>query len=227
MVMGVWGLARKRRGLAALAMAGIFGISWPPLAWMALQPLEGWYPKIAPDAADAEAIVVLASGILPAESGRLQPEAERDTYARCWYAAWLYRHRRPRPVLACGGRSKTIPVAAARVMRDILIALGVPEAMVWVEDRSSSTYENALYAAGILRAKGIHKIVLITAASHMPRSERCFRKQGLAVIPAPCDFTMMLWRPEDFIPDGKAILDNERALHEYVGLGWYLLTRRI
>jgi uncharacterized SAM-binding protein YcdF (DUF218 family) len=38
---------------------------------------------------------------------------------------------------------------------------GVPAGMIWTEDRSKSTYENALFSAEILRAKGITRIALV------------------------------------------------------------------
>jgi len=208
-------------------LAGIFVIAWPPVAWLAVQPLERGYPKVPPDAGDAGAIVVLASGVLPAGDGRPEAVVAPDTYERCAYAAWLYQHRKPAPVLVSGGVSADVPVAAAVLMRKVLAALGVPEPMIWMEDRSHSTYENALYSAEILRQKGIQRILLVTEAYHMPRSERCFRKQGLSVISAPCSGHGLLPVMSTFIPDGAAILDNERALHEYIGLGWYGIKGRI
>lgn len=94
-------------------------------------------------------------------------------------------------------------------------------------DRSRSTYENAFYSAEILRQKGVGRILLVTEAYHMVRSERCFRKLGLSVIPAPCGAHELLPVVSTFIPDGGAILDNEHALHEYIGLGWYGIKGRI
>ncbi len=219
---------RRRRGLIAAAVLAIFILSWPPLAWLFLQPLEAWYPQSRyPPALDADAIVVLSSGILAPSGSRPAPFADLDTYERCTYAAWLYHHARPMPVLVTGGMSGDLPESAAAVMRRVLIGEGVPDASVWIEGRAHSTYENAVYSAEILRRHGVHRILLVTAAYHMARSERCFRKQGLSVIPAPCAFHTMRLEPSDLIPDGEAILDQERSLHEYIGLAWYALRGRI
>ena len=38
------------------------------------------------------------------------------------------------------------------MMRDILLRNGIAESMVWTEELSRSTRENALYSAGILRS---------------------------------------------------------------------------
>ena len=221
-------MARRRRGLIAAAWIAIFAISWPPVAWLVLQPLEAWYPQSPyPPVSDAGAIVVLSSGVFPANGSRPEPFADLDTYERSTYAAWLYHHVRPMPVLASGGVNADLPESTAAVMRRILIGQGVPDASVWVEGRSRTTYENAVYSAEILRAHGVRRILLVTAAYHMARSERCFRKQGLAVTPAPCAFHTMGLEPSDLIPGGEAILDHERALHEYLGFVWYKLRGHI
>ncbi len=61
----------------------------------------------------------------------------------------------------------------------------------------------------------------------MARAEGCFRKQGMAVIPAPCRFHLLLFEPSTFIPDGRTMLENELVLHEYLGLAWYKMRGRI
>jgi hypothetical protein len=61
----------------------------------------------------------------------------------------------------------------------------------------------------------------------MLRSERCFRKQGMEVIPAPCHFDGPPQNLDDFVPDGAAILTNEKTIHEVIGVGWYLVKGRI
>ena len=112
-------------------------------------------------------------------------------------------------------------------MRQTMTKEGVPDALLWNDERSTSTYENALYGAQILRQKGIRRIILVTEAFHMLRSERCFRKQGMDVIPAACDFRLVAWDAANFFPSGHGILENEQVLHEFVGLGWYLIRGRI
>lgn len=44
------------------------------------------------------------------------------------------------------------------VMLLLLVKLGVPEGMIWTEERSRSTYENARYGAEILRQHEIRKL---------------------------------------------------------------------
>jgi len=61
-------------------------------------------------------------------------------------------------------------------MRRVLAGEGVPLPMIWTEEKSRSTYENAVYGWKFF-TPGIRKVVLVTEAYHMPRAERCFRKR--------------------------------------------------
>jgi uncharacterized SAM-binding protein YcdF (DUF218 family) len=56
---------------------------------------------------------------------------------------------------------------------------------VWLEDRSQTTAENALFTARLLKTKRINSVLLVTHAYHMPRALRMFEQSGLNVVPAP------------------------------------------
>ena len=66
-----------------------------------------------------------------------------------------------------------------------MVSWMVPDSSIWTEERSHSTYENALYGAEVLRSHGVARIVLVVEAQSMVRAAACFRKQGIAVVPAP------------------------------------------
>src|SRR5262249_47043388 len=140
---------------------------------------------------------------------------------------WMWKKNPQLPVLVCGGTNSRLRTPVAAMMRLMMVAEGVPESQVWSEERSTSTYENALYGAEILRQKGISRIILVTEAYHMLPSERCFRKQGLEVIPAACNFAAVTMEPNGILPGGSGILENEQTLHELFGLSWYLVRGRI
>jgi uncharacterized SAM-binding protein YcdF (DUF218 family) len=126
-------------------------------------------------------------------------------------------------VLACGGPERKRQLPAAAGMREVLQKEGVPETLIWTEERSHSTYENAVFGANILRSHGIDTIALVVEARSMPRAEACFRKQGIRVVPAPCEFREFERGLDEFIPSWKAIQSNEQTLHEALGFTWYWL----
>jgi len=214
------------RRLLLLCAGLLFLFTWPPAAWVPLRFLEGPYGPEMPKDFGIEAIVVLASEVLPAGAYRTEPIPAWDTFQRCEHAALLYRNGLTTPVLA-SGRGTAGGEPYAETMKRLLEQQGVPENMIWTEDHSSSTYENARDSAVILREHGIHKIALVTEAFHMRRSELVFRKQGLNVVPAPCCFRSDPDGIDGWVPAARAIQWNEDSLHELFGMLWYKMRGRI
>lgn len=205
-------------------MAGLFCVSWPPADWLFRRPLEARYPvrPFAP-ATPPEALVVLAEHVEPPSREEPYPVPRSNLYRRCEHAAWIYARYGPIPILVSGGRTSARYPTIADTMSQLLRKSDVPGNMIWTEDRSHSTYENALYSTMILRAHGISHIALIVDAASMPRAAACFRKLGIDVTPAPSNFrTFGIWQDE-LLPNWIAVRRNEDTLHEVIGLAWYTL----
>lgn len=95
------------------------------------------------------------------------------------------------------------------------------------EAASRNTYENAVLTAQLPGVDPTQRWLLITSATHMPRSMATFAKAGWNVTAYPVDFhtgDTSDWM--DFSLAGGA-LNWQRALHEVVGLVAYKLTGRI
>jgi uncharacterized SAM-binding protein YcdF (DUF218 family) len=105
------------------------------------------------------------------------PTLRRRTLA----AAALWHQGRVAGILCCGGLGRHPPAEAA-AMRDILIAQGVPETAILIEDRSTTTEENLRLALPILRARGEGQVILVTDWYHAPRARLTARRLGLAAI---------------------------------------------
>lgn len=216
--------AGRRSRLAVVGALGLFLLSWPPAAMLALLPLERPYPRRAPTPdARMGALVVLSSAVFPPSPPLPTPSLGDDTAERCVYAAWLYKHGFEMPILVTGGGlGRAAPYA--QHMKDMLLAQGIPEEQIWVEPQARSTHENAVNSAALLRARSVRRIVLVTEAYHMRRAELCFRKQGLEVVPAACGFrAVMELDALEYIPGWEPISWNEQTLHELIGLAWYKL----
>jgi uncharacterized SAM-binding protein YcdF (DUF218 family) len=220
--LGLYHLRKSGRMLLpALGLVGLFLLVWPPAAWLFSRILDARYPErpFSPQSS-AQAIVLIASAVIPPQYGIPYAVPDKETFGRCEYAAWLHTHGQPLPVLACGGPGAKGEQPASVTMRRLIQQAGVPDSMIWTEERSRSTHENAAFGAEILRKHGISKILLVTDAEDMLRAELCFRKEGLVVIPAPSSFHAAP-KTEELMPSWKAIDRNERTLHETLGLAWY------
>jgi uncharacterized SAM-binding protein YcdF (DUF218 family) len=221
---------RRRLVWLALPFAGLVLLSLPALSYLEVGTLEWRYPPLREPPARVEALVVLAGGIRPADALRPRPEPSEDTAYRCLYAAELYRAAGRCPVVVTGGRMNgPSGPSCAEVMRTFLTELGVNEADISTEDDSQTTYENAANTRKLLEPRGVRSVVLVTDAAHMFRAERCFRKQGLEVVPAPCNYraSSLRWSALDFVPSPGAAGRSAEAFHEWGGTLWYWCTGRI
>lgn len=70
---------------------------------------------------------------------------------------------------------------------------------------------------------GKSKIILVTSASHMPRSVYLFKKSGCNVIAAPCHYSSKKLEYKFHFPNGNSITQTELAIHEYIGIWLYKL----
>ncbi len=221
-----WIRLRRTKGawLLGLGLLGLFIFSWPPVDWLLSRPLEIWYP-VRPfnAAAHPQAIVVLSAYVDPPIYARPYPLLDFQTYQRCEFAAWLYRHWQAVPVLACGGRARSGDEPYSVSMRRALEQEGIPASMLWTEERSRSTHENAVWAAEILRHHGVARIALVVDATSMPRAAASFRKLGIEVWPAPSEFRELQSLRNELLPSWRAVRHNEVTLHETVALAWYWL----
>lgn len=210
--------------IGSFAAISLFLWAWSPFAWLTAWTLESGYPVQHFPAGQPDAIVVLSSDIYQPDASMPEPVAENHTYLRCRYAAWLYKNWRSVPVIATGGPFDGSSVA--QVMKRVLVEEGVPADMVSTEDRSTSTYENAVFTAAILRSRNVRHVAVVTEAFHMLRADRCFRKQGLIVTPAPCAYRTLGLRMDavHLIPGAKAVSYNDDVLHEWIGLILYKLS---
>jgi uncharacterized SAM-binding protein YcdF (DUF218 family) len=70
-----------------------------------------------------------------------------------------------------------------------LLQVGIPESAILVENNSRSTLENAEFSKTIIdSAKLQPPYVLITSAFHMRRASWIFTKEGMDVVPFPCNY---------------------------------------
>lgn len=113
---------------------------------------------------------------------------------RTAHAAALWHRGEVAWVVACGGIGRHPPAEAA-VMRDLLLAAGVPAEAIRLEDRSRSTHENLLLARPILGALGATAAVIVTDPTHAPRARLIARGLGIAATSSSPSLRGRRWRP--------------------------------
>ena len=212
----------RRPWLLSIGVTGTLLLSMNVVAWMLSRPLEIWYEDNPLRLESAEAIVIPAGTVHPPTTNRPYTFAAQDTYQRLQHGVWLFKQWKSLPILVCGGPLKGL-AAQSLTMQHVLESEGVPSELIWIENRSRSTHENAEYGSQILRQHGISRIALVVEANSMPRAAASFRKAGITVIPAPIRFTELHFDLMDIFPNWRAIALNGETVHELVGLAWYRL----
>lgn len=211
--------------LVGLSVAALFILSLPVTGIALLSRLENEVAALpTPDAAlrdRADAIVVLGGGRDTAAPEYRGDTVNAATLERLRYAARLQRAT-GLPLLVTGGSVFGEPTSEADLMQQAMLE-DFQLQPAWVEGRSRTTYENAVYARAILEAAGITRIYLITHAWHMPRARWAFRQAGLEVHMAPTSFSASYAAGGvlDWLPTARGLLLSSRAIHEQLGLVWY------
>lgn len=214
MLLGLF-LLRRRPSLARVCLAVGIGSIWllsTPIVSDAITRLAEQYPPIDMRlAANAQAIVVLGGGgqraFAPEYAG---PAAEPLLLERLAYGAYLARETRL-PILVTGFSTE------ARAMRGTLQRnFGIEPR--WVDNQAYDTFQNARNSARLLAADGVHRIILVTRATHMRRSVREFISVGFEVVPAPVGIlSEREYGVLRFLPNPDALQRSHAAIYELIG----------
>jgi uncharacterized SAM-binding protein YcdF (DUF218 family) len=78
----------------------------------------------------------------------------------------------------------------ASLMQEHALYLGVPKKDILLEDKSTSTEENALFTKEILKRNGYSSLILVTSPYHSKRAFKIFKKimgEEIKIISAPSE----------------------------------------
>ncbi len=181
--LAVWTRApRVGRSLAATGVLALLVLSVPVVADYLNEFVDTTAPLELAKARDAQAVVILGGGVR-----RNAAEYGGDTLAVLTLERVRYGARVARltglPVLVSGGSRYESAPEAVLMKASLEDEFNVP--VRWVEARSSTTHENAVFSARILRKAGVHEVVLVAHGFDMRRATAEFAGAGIATIAAP------------------------------------------
>ncbi len=207
-------LAVRRRtlgvSLVVAAVSSLWLLSLPAVGDLLCHIVERYPPLDLSRPVTAQAIVILGGG-----GQRNAPEfsgwaLEGATLERVIYGAFLARHT-ALPILVSGSPDEALGMKAT-LTRD----LSVPPR--WIEGASHDTYQNAEFSAPMLRAAGVHRILLVTTGTHEWRAAHEFMAAGFEVVPAPVNSGVD--RTDDvsgLLPSPAGLTRSYSALYEMLG----------
>lgn len=223
----VLALIKLRLAGALVALAGMaWALAWslPATSLWLGGSLERRYPHVPPaEAPLADAIVVLGGNVANGRANWFLPYDRGTAVARVDTAMALYQAQRAPRVVLSGGALEG-DVSEAKGMAHRMRQNGIPETALILENDSRTTYENAALTEDELQKHGIHTVLLVTSALHMPRAMAAFSKQGVQAIATPTPPQITL--PADgslspWVPNARALEASRSIIKEYVGLFVY------
>lgn len=177
-------------------------------------------PMKISELSEAQAIVVLGGGVNNnASEYDMNAVSNVETFSRVRYTAYLAQKAPQLPIFTSGGTIDTQDSEASLMSKSLKNEFMVSN-RIFLEPDSRTTSENAKYTSKMLMEYRIHKIALVTSASHMRRAKALFEQNGIEVIPAPTSYYYLgyyklkiLW----FIPTSIAMATTSAILHELIG----------
>ena len=194
-----------------------------------LRPLENRYPVPASESINRHVGIIVLGGatnhpdsFLAHGQVPLGEAAERMTVP----VGLLRQHPKMELVFSGGeGRLVTTGVTESELARAFYQEQGVDMTQVKLEDGSRNTRENAQQVAKLLGDRCKSPWLLVTSAWHMPRSMAEFEAVGCNVTPYPVDFRTGDSTSSSEYSLALSLLRWQVALHEWLGLLVYGVTR--
>ena len=209
---------RWRIGLAVAL--GVYAL--PLTSWLAAVPLDA----STHSAADidrlpaADAVIVFGAGVYADDIGGNWPSSGSVRRAALGLAA---ARALGTPLVISGGKANPDLAAEADVIGRVL-PLDVPTVF---ETSSRTTQENARFVMEAAGERRWGPVILVTSRTHTRRAAGALRSAGgevAAVLGAGAARAPTIM---DVIPSVKGLRRWPPLMHEYLGLGWYLVNGAI
>ena len=187
------------RWIAGLLAAGVIcvGAALGLLCWAETHPPA--------ENRGSRALIVLGAQVKP--DGEVSPQLELRLQA-----ALESYEKNPRLIVVCGAQGSNEPAPEGDVMRDWLIARGVPENQVISETESFNTRQNLQNAMALL-PEDVDAVTVLTSDYHLPRALALARDLGLNAdgIGSPCKPEIGHWlknHSRELLAWGKYLLEK-------------------
>lgn len=224
-------ITRRQRAGKILVLIGttfLSFLSYDGVSEMILRPLEYRYPPVlsVQNIQNVKWIVVLGGGHTSDPQLPVTSQLSEGSLARLVEGIRLHRDL-PQTKLILSGGVIFDPVCNAKLLAETALAIGMKKEDLILEEISKDTEEQARLIQQIVSKD---RFILVTSASHMPRTMAFFRKLGMDPVPAPTEHLVkerVAISPGRFYPSVGGLRKAERAFYEYLGLAWAKLRGMI
>lgn len=218
---------RSGVGLMLFALISLTLLSTRPVANALIQPLESQYPpylvdeqlnNTAKNEAKVQDIIVLGAAQVADARLPLLSQLGNAGLARISegvHLALAYPEARLIVSGYAGGEGRS----SAELYSAVAQSFGIDPARIIELSLPKDTAEEAAAIAPLIKNR---HALLVTSASHMPRSIKLFMAEGVTPIPAPVGHLAKESRAQlplySYLPSAHYLARSETAWHEYLGL---------
>ena len=163
----------KRAGtMSVLVLAGFM--------YVVLNIIQVWSVGRSDSRKEVDAIVVMG---VAQYDGRPSPQLQ----ARLDHVLTLWKEGVAQLVVTTGGNQPGDRFTEARASADYLIAGGIPESSISMEDVGSTTLQSLQSVAEILKSRGLASVEIVTDPYHALRSQLIAQDLGLTAHVSPAE----------------------------------------
>ncbi len=225
LILGLYLLFIQRVKLSKIILSFSLSIvilfSYSPFSNFLVKNLENKYPKYD-YSKNIKYIHVLGSGHNADESQPISSHIGSAGIKRVLEGIIIHKQIEGSKIIFTG-YGGDMEVSTAKINANLAIALGVKEENIILGENPKDTQEEALFTKKLLNGESF---VLVTSASHMPRSMMLFESLGLNPVAAPTDFLRTFNISYLKAPSIESFYNSQRAMHEYYGILWNKLRSK-
>lgn len=218
-VLGIYFLYVSKIRFAKIFLSFSLGLlllfSYPPFANFLVKKLEDNYSKYEYKQ-EVKYIHVLGGGH---NTDKDQPLSSQ-VFSKRVLEGVIIHFKTPGSKLVFTGYEGITNISNAQMNANLAMALGVKKENIIINGKPKDTKEEAIFAKSLI---GDEPFVLVTSATHMPRSMRLFESLGLNPIPAPTDFHKKESVSYFSEPEIDSFDNSRIAIHEYLGILWSMI----
>ncbi len=216
---------KKGRAFVTAGVITLFLLSWSPFSYLLAHPFEfqhkAYKDKIDGDQFDY--IMVLGSGY--AENHELPATTKLGGQGLSRVIEGIRLHRMfPESKIIFSGYGGSYDTPYSQIATEAAIDLGVdPEKIIQIPE-AKDTIDEANMSFKVIGEK---RFLLVSSASHLPRSMGLFKNLGMKPTASPTDFINTGNWKLFTNPDSFGLYKSERAIYEGMGTTWAWLTGRL
>jgi len=213
---------KKAKIFLCLGILWLGLLSFQPISNAMLAPLENVHKSLI-ETPKVEYILVLGSGHKSDDNLSITSQVKRTAINRLVEGIRHYKNLENAKLIVSGygGSDEN---SHAFMQEKLAISLGVNPNDIIRLDTPKDTKEEAIEVKKIVQNK---EIILVTTASHMPRSVLLFQKEGLNIFPSPTNHLAYEDNSLSAYFSAFNLRKCEFAIHEYLGLLYSWLRKEI